>query len=139
MPDLSDIEKRLRDIEIKEIPKFPIAELNEKFIALDSVIEELREKVKKVEETPRTVIGGSPRRVFVPMLDDLSALTDGSTKTFYLSKAPLNANTIMVFGTDFPTILRPTTDFTVSGKLLTLTSAVPAPISGATLLVQYHV
>ena len=96
----------------------------------------LSEELKKASST--RAVGGGSRRVYQPYLDDFSAQTDGVTKTFYLSREPLKTNTILVWGTDFPIILRPTTDFTVAGKTLTLTSAVPAPSQGATLLIQYH-
>lgn len=101
-----------------------------------SAIKGLTEELKEIKKIKTTASGGV-RRVFQPYLDDFSAQTDGVTKTFYLSREPLKTDTIQVWGTDFPIILRPTTDFTVSGKTLTLTSAVPAPNTGSTLLVQY--
>lgn len=97
-------------------------------------IKGLDEELKEIRSLPRG--GGAARRVFIPYRDDLSASCDGSNKTFYLSRAPLN-DVVFVFGTDFPTILRPTIDFTVANKVLTLQSTVPAPNTGATLLVQY--
>lgn len=96
--------------------------------------------IKELETSIRNSIprsGGGSRRVFQPYRDDFSALTDGVTKTFYLSRAPLQTETVMCFGTDFPTILRPLIDFTITNKTLTLTSAIPAPSQGATLLVTY--
>lgn len=80
---------------------------------------------------------GGVRRVYQPYVDDFSGQTNGVLKSFTLSREPLKSNTILVWGSDFPIILRPTTDFTVSGKVLTLTSAVPAPNQGATLLIRY--
>ena len=103
----------------------------ERISGLEDEIKELRKEIT----TSRG--GGGVRRVFQPYIDDFSSQTNGSTKIFYLSREPLRTNTVQIFGTDFPTILRPTTDFTISGKTLTLTSAVPAPNSGATLLAHY--
>lgn len=101
-------------------------------------VKEFGNEIKKLKKEVSTKSSGGVRRVFQPYVDDFSGDTDGSTKIFYLSREPLKTETILVWGTDFPVILRPNTDFTVSGKVLTLTSAVPAPNSGATLLIQYH-
>lgn len=134
MPDLSSLEKRVGDVEMREMPKFELPQdlVNEERLAEE--LEKVREETKtSISNIPR---GGAPRRVFIPYRDDLSASCDGANKTFYLSRAPLN-DVVFVFGTDFPTILRPTVDFTIANKVLTLTSAVPAPSEGATLLVQY--
>lgn len=74
--------------------------------------------------------GGAEVRV-----SDLSASTDGTTKTFTV---PGHSSAIMVTGTDFPLFYRLTVDFTVSGTTLTLTSEVPAPTSGASLFFWYN-
>lgn len=103
-----------------------------------SAIRGLEEEILKLRKEVSAAKTGGTRRVFQPYVDDFSGQTDGVTKTFYLSREPLRTNTIQVFGTDFPTILRPTTDFTVTGKTLTLTAAVPAPNTGATLLIHYY-
>lgn len=71
------------------------------------------------------------------LVDDLSDFTDGSTKVFTLSRKPKGINKMLVWGSDFPMILRPTVDFTISNTSLTLTSQVNAPSQGATLIVQY--
>ena len=97
----------------------------------------LKAKLEELEKKIAQKSGGGVRRVFQPYVDDFSALTNGSTKIFYLSREPLRTDTVQIFGTDFPTILRPTTDFTIAGKKLTLTSAVPAPNTGVTLLAHY--
>lgn len=97
----------------------------------------LEDEIKALRKEIATKASAGARRVYQPYVDDFSAQTNGVLKTFVLSREPLRTNTIQVFGTDFPTILRPTTDFTVSGKTLTLTSAVPAPNTGATLLIHY--
>lgn len=100
---------------------------------------ELLEEAKRLL-TPSRVGGFFGGRVaHIPMVDDFSTLTDGSTKTFYLSKAPRSVTTMKIWGSDFPYILRANTDFTVAGKLLTLTAATDAPSNGATLIVEYYV
>ncbi len=67
---------------------------------------------------------------------DLSASTDGSTRSFTV---PTHTRAILLICSDFPTAYRPTTDFTTSGVTLTINAAVPAPSSGATLLFLYAV
>jgi len=103
-----------------------------------SAIKGLEDEIKALRKELATKTSGGVRRVFQPYVDDFSSQTNGSLKIFTLSREPLKTNTILVWGSDFPIILRPNTDFTVSGKTLTLTSAVPAPNSGATLLVMFH-
>ena len=100
---------------------------------LDEQIEELKKSI-----STRSFGGVAVRRIFQPKRDDLSASCDGSTKVFYLSKAPLDDGLVQVVGTDFPVILRPTIDFTIANKTLTLTDAIQAPNTGATLLVYYY-
>jgi len=80
--------------------------------------------------------GGTP--FYKMVVDDLTDDVDGATKVFTLSKQPKKFNTMLVWGSDFPVILRPTTDFTVAGKTLTLTAEVDTPSNGATLIVQYE-
>lgn len=144
--DLTDIYKKVSEVEGK-IPLPATAEVVRDQLetlegderldksAIKGLEEELSRMGSKIDS--KTTSGGGTRRVFQPHLDDFSGSTDGSTKTFTLSREPLRTDTILVWGTDFPIILRPTTDFTVAGKTLTLTSAVPAPSQGATLLIQY--
>src|SRR3990167_3009634 len=142
--DFTLIYDKIKEVESKIVPveEIKAEEVRDKLETLKnderldkSAIKGLDEELKEIRNLPRGG-GGAARRVFVPYRDDLSASCDGSNKTFYLSRAPLN-DVIFVFGTDFPTILRPTIDFTVANKVLTLTSSVPAPNTGATLLIQY--
>jgi len=142
----SGILDRLIEIEAK-IPELP-AELTSEQV-VDKVNDEeaplikkdridgLEDEIKSLRKEISTKSSGGVRRVFQPHRDDFSSLTDGVTKTFYLTRAPLNEDTVMIFGTDFPIILRPTVDFTIVNKTLTLTSAVPAPTTGATLIIIY--
>jgi len=67
-------------------------------------------------------------------VDDLSSQCDGANKTFNVTSHRV---ALMLVGTDFPIMYRPTTDFTTSGTTLTLTSEVDAPTSGATLVFLY--
>ena len=144
--DFTEIYVKIKEVEGK-IPSLPeeikAEQVRDKLETLEGderldkkYIKGLDEELTAIRNLPRGG-GGAPRRVFQPYRDDFSSLTDGSTKTFYLTRAPLDEATVMVFGTDFPTILRPTIDFTIANKALTLTSAVPAPNTGATLLVTY--
>ena len=111
--------------------------LDEIGISIDDVLD-LREELKKMQKDIASKTGGGVRRVFQPYVDRFTDETDGVTKIFFLSREPLRTNTIEVSGTDFPIILDPTVDFTVEGRKLTLTSAVPAPSSGATLIIKYY-
>lgn len=147
MPEMPDMEAhgremmaRLSEIEAKIPTINELTTADEVQDLIQEELEELRAELKRIESKPilaRQGFLGGFRRVYQPYLDRFSDETNGSTKTFYLSREPLKTDTIKVWGTDFPIILDPTTDFTVSGKTLTLTSAVPAPSSGATLIVEY--
>src|SRR3990167_8242712 len=102
-------------------------------------IKGLEDEIKQLRKEIGTKSSGGVRRVYQPKLDRFKDNCNGSNKTFYLSREPLATDTIEVSGTDFPIILDPTVDFTVSGKTLTLASATPAPNSGATLICKYYV
>lgn len=58
----------------------------------------------------------------------------GATKTFTV---PTHKRALLVISTDFPILLKSTVDFTTSGTILTLTDAVPTPISGASIAFLY--
>ena len=141
-------EKRIVDDVLAKVPTPPFLtsiEIRDRLEILKdeerldkSSIKGLEDEINALRKEIATKSSGGVRRVFQPYVDDFTASTNGSLKVFVLSRAPLRTNTVQVFGTDFPTILRPTTDFTVSGKTLTLTSAVPAPNTGATLLIHYY-
>jgi len=143
MSTMSDKEAQMKAKmdEMKEIEPETAEQTIEKINSSEAQIDKervkgLEDEINALRKEIATKTGGV-RRVFQPYIDDFSAQTNGSLKTFTLSREPLRTNTIQVFGTDFPTILRPTVDFTVSGRTLTLTSAVPAPSTGATLLIHY--
>ena len=141
-----EIYAKIKEVEDKIVPfKLSAEEVRDKleFLKDDdrldkSAIKGLEDEIKQLrkEISSRPSGGGGSRRVFQPYRDNFTTQTDGSTKTFYLNRAPLS-DVVFVFGTDFPRIYNPTTDFTVANKVLTLTAAVPAPTSGATLIVEY--
>jgi len=140
--EIPDTEKMMAEMMAK-IPHDTAEQVRDKLETLKdnerldvSAVKGLEDEIKALRKEIATKTSGV-RRIFQPYVDDFSAQTNGSLKTFILSREPLRTNTVQVFGTDFPTILRPTTDFTVSGRNLTLTSAVPAPNVGATLLAHY--
>lgn len=143
MAEMPDTKKMIEEV-LAKVPKKDTAEqIVEKINEADGTIERgriegLEDEIKSLRKEIATKSSGGVRRVYQPYLDDFSALTDGVTKTFYLSREPLKTNTVQIFCTDFPLILRPTTDFTIAGKTLLLTSAVPAPSTGATLIAHYH-
>ncbi len=75
--------------------------------------------------------GGSTMRI-----DDLSSQADGSTTTFTTS---FRIGTVhALFYSSFPSVLLPTTDYSVAGTLITLASGVPTPQSGQSLLFIYE-
>jgi hypothetical protein len=101
-----------------------------------TAIKGLEDRLKALQGTFKGMIP-TPRYAPKPYEDDLSGSTDGSTKTFTLTKAPDTSYPQNLRGSDFPYALRPTIDFTVANKTLTLTDEVDAPMSGATLIFSY--
>lgn len=123
----------------KETPEQVVEKINASSEQIDKErIAGLEDEIKALRKEIATKASGGVRRVFQPYVDDFSSQTNGSTKIFTLSREPLKTETVLVWGTDFPIVLRPTVDFTIVGKTLTLTSAIPAPNTGATLLVHYY-
>src|SRR3990167_6554202 len=146
--DFTEVYGKIKEVESKIVPVKEVSgekivdKINELPIEPEFQIEKehikgLEDELKAIRSGPRGG-GGASRGVFQPKLDRFKDDCNGSNKTFYLSREPLATDTIEVSGTDFPIILDPTVDFTVSGKTLTLTSAVPAPSLGATLICKYY-
>lgn len=138
IPDEYEDDQLRKEIETvrKLIPKVvTLQEVWDRFSKIEKRIHDIADTKPSVI---RQVFGGG-RPVHVPMVDDWSALTDGVTKTFYLSKQPRSLNTLKIWGSDFPYILRVNVDFTVAGKLVTLTSEVDAPSQGSTLVCEFYV
>lgn len=124
----------------KQIPLDTPEQIKEKLLEAGLGIGDilnLKDEIKALRKEISTKTSGGVRRVFQPYVDNFSAQTNGSLKVFALSREPLKTETVMVWGTDFPSVLNPGTDFTIAGKVLTLTSAISAPNTGATLLVRY--
>lgn len=113
-----------------------VVTLQEVWDRFDSVDKKLKALADTKPSIIRQVFGGG-RPVHVPMVDDLSGSTNGSNKTFYLSKPPRSLATLKIWGSDFPYILRSGVDFTVSGKTITLTT--DAPSSGSNLVAEYYI
>lgn len=99
---------------------------------------------KHIKNLPESKLTGKQRKGLkrlggggdIVYTEDLTSQTNGSTKTFTV---PEHRKVILVLCPDAPTIYRPITDFTTSGKVLTLTSAVDSPLSQQTLLFVYVV
>jgi hypothetical protein len=115
---------------INQLPINPAYQIAVEHIkGLESLIKELQGSMGG-----KSLIGRIGDRI---KIDDLTTKCDGVTKVFELEAEPKSTNKILVWGTQFPVILRPNTDFTVSGKFLTLSADISAPQSGQTLLIQY--
>lgn len=129
--------------EIREIAKYETSEqIREKLENLKgderldkSAIKGLEDEIKNLKELlakrSTRLFGGARKSVYTKAYD-LTSLVDGSTKAFTLPFDTINVTA--VFGTQFPLIFAPTTDWTFSGRTLTLTDAVGAPQSGQTLI-----
>lgn len=75
--------------------------------------------------------GGSTMRV-----NDLSSQCDGTTKAFTTTNRIGEAH--LVIYSSFPTLFLPTTDYTVSGNVVTLGAGVSAPAAGQSLAIIYE-
>jgi hypothetical protein len=134
----ADEEKIIDQIE-KDLPKLGTAmrdalELLQGEERLDqSAIKGLKELMKDVSKTKQAfMVGGSA--VNTVQFTDLSSKLDGSTKIFTVPRRRY----IALFGTQFPIIYRPTTDYTGDGTAqLTLTSEVSAPEAGQSLILLH--
>lgn len=104
------------------------------------VIEGLNDEIarlnKRITEMGRARVGSSRGGGGnLVKYHDLSSQTN-NTRTFTV---PTHRNALLLVCSDAPHIYRRTTDFTTSGTILTIDSAVPAPSSGSTLVFQYDV
>ena len=98
--------------------------------SFDKKIEELKDMV--VRSTQGRAFGGANANAV--QYADLTAQCDGSTKEF---QVPRHRLILGLQSTQFPIIYRPTTDFTTSNLILTLTDEVSAPQTGQTLIFTY--
>jgi hypothetical protein len=134
----ADEEKIIGQIE-KDLPKLGTAmrdalELLQGDERLDqSAIKGLKEVMKDVKTAGQVFMRGGSA-VNTVQFTDLSSSLDGSTKTFTVPRRRY----IALFGTQFPIIYRPTTDYTGDGTAqLTLTSEVSAPEAGQSLILLH--
>jgi len=75
--------------------------------------------------------GGSTMRV-----DNLSSQANGTTRTFTATHRIGEAH--LVFYSSFPTFFLPTTDYTISGTSITLSSSIDPPVAGQSLAIFYE-
>lgn len=104
----------------------------EKVKGLRGILNELSNRLTSLASRRAKGGGGGGSTVIT---SDLSSQLDGSTKTFTVTKT-IGTSLILV-GSQFPTILRPTVDYTNSQTSITLASGVDAPASGQTLIFVY--
>lgn len=87
------------------------------------------------DDVTETISGGAGGN---QIREDLTSQCNGSNKVFTLANAYV-AGSVALFGTQFPLVYRPTTDFTESGAAqITLTAAVAAPETDQTLVAIYE-
>lgn len=133
------VETVYKKIKLPRIPSFSeifdyvLEQIKVQKLAIDD-IKGLRDMFRSLQSrimgSGRSGGGGSETLYY-----DLSSQTNGVLKTFTI---PANMRVIWLGGTDAPGgQYRQTTDYTVSGTTLTLTSEVAAPTTGATLHLIY--
>src|SRR3990167_962918 len=138
--DLSPLEKRVGEVE-KKIPTIPDEITPEvvknKMESLEgedrldkSSIKGLDEELKRLDSKPTGSRGGARKITYVKRYN-LTSQLNGVLKTFTLPADTIEV--IGVWGTEFPINFNPGTDWTFSGRTLTLTSEVSAPQTGQTL------
>lgn len=90
-----------------------------------SVINELENKIKQLNERitniPRATGRMGTRRIPMLRAIDLTADVNGSATTFTVPRDTVRVH--LVWSTQFPVVLRPDVDFTLSGQTLTLVTA----------------
>jgi hypothetical protein len=96
-------------------------------------LKEEMDDVKKLASAGGVRFFGGPNANAVQVAD-LSSQCDGVLKSFYV---PKHRFALMLVGTQFPVIYRPTVDFTTANNTLTLTDEVGAPDTGQTLTFLY--
>lgn len=97
--------------------------------------------IRGLDEIEKSVKEIGSRRIQTPAkayrihIKDCSSQCDGANKTFLLGNTHFGI--VGVYGTDFPVNFRPVIDYIEEARGITLTSAVPAPSQGATLVIQF--
>ncbi len=97
----------------------------------DGISQSIDEIISKIPRPVSRSGGGSTMRV-----DNLSSQANGSTKTFTTTYKIGVAH--LLFYSSFPTLFLPTTDYSVSGNIITLGSGVSAPVAGQSLAIIYE-
>jgi len=129
IPELPDFEGMVRGVEQKIPDRYNDTEVRGLIAEIQSKHDELG---KTMERFPRVQTPAKAYRIFT---QDVSSQCDGNNKTFNIGSTHFGIEG--VYGTDFPQIYRPVIDYTEGRTSITLASAVPAPSSGATLLVKF--
>lgn len=81
-------------------------------------LEDELSKIKKLGRSNVTIFGGAGQGGRIVKFYDISDSLNGSTKTFSL---PAFFRVLQVTVSSFPTILRPTIDYTIDGSAMTIT------------------
>lgn len=89
-------------------------------------VQDIIDKIPKVQ---------TPAKSYQIHTKDVSAQCSGSNKTFSVGGSHMGI--MGVYGTDFPVHFRPIIDYVETRTGILLTSAVPVPSLGATLIIQY--
>ena len=131
--EITKVTNEIKEVAVTDTPNQIAEKLNTLTEAVDkSVIRGLEEEIKKLWARPTGGGGRGGPRLQAPA--DVSSQCDGSNKTF---RVGTHLGIVSVHGTDFPQIYRPIIDYTETATGITLTSAVPAPNTGATLIIKY--
>jgi len=93
---------------------------------LDEAIADIKQRATRVQ---------TPAKAYMIHNKDVSSQCDGSNKTF--SVGGTHFGIVGVYGTQHPIIYRPVIDYTITRTGILLTSAVSAPESGQSLVIQF--
>lgn len=123
--DLSEIEKNIK----QKIEK----NIKQKEEQLETRMQRLEEAIRKAAANQSGRIYAGPNANAV-LVHDASSQCNGSEKTFTM---PMARNILMVYCTQFPFFYRPTVDYTIGDRSITLTNEVAPPESGQSLFISY--
>lgn len=126
----ADEEMIVKEVVKKIFPKLEKEELEvDKIKGLREILNNFSTRITSIGSR-RTKSGGGGGGDTI-IAEDLSSQCDGATLAFTTTKRI--GKPLLVISSQFPTILRLTTDFTASGNTLTLNSSLPFIASGQTL------
>lgn len=94
-------------------------------------LDTLEAQLTEVKNRP----AAQPAKAYMVQKKDVSAQCNGSQKTFSVGGSHFGV--LGVYSTEFPIIYRPIIDYTETNTGIVLTSAVAAPASGQTLVIQF--